>query len=321
MILTGVFFVLGFVALIKGADLLVKGASSIAKRLNVSDLVVGLTVVSLGTSAPELVVNVLASINGSSDLAVGNVFGSNIVNVFLIVGVSAIICDLPVKRNTFLSEIPFTLTAAVAVGFLANATLFPGEDALTISRLDGAILIGMFILFVGYIYDLAKNEVQLGPVEKVELLPIPKSLLFLGLGIAGLFFGGKWIVDGAVEGARFLGMSESFIGLTVVAVGTSLPELVTSAVAAYKKNTDIALGNILGSNIFNLLWVLGVSAAIRPLPFNVTNNEDILVIVLSSVLLILALPIGKKKNTIERRDGIILVLAYIGYTVYLVSRG
>lgn len=316
-----ILFVIGFVILIKGADLLVDGASSIAKRYGLSDMVVGLTIVSFGTSLPELIVNVLASLHGKPELAIGNVFGSNVANLLLILGVTALICPLPIKRNTILTEIPFSLIATLLVGFLANATLLNNKEELFISRLDGGILLFFFALFMVYIYNVAKtNKDEVLPEQAPPSMTVMKAVVYILLGAAGLFLGGKWVVDGAVHIAQSFGLSESFIGLTVVAVGTSLPELVTSAMAAYRRNIDIAVGNVVGSNIFNLLWILGVSALIRPLPFDVLNNSDIVMMILASTMLIVAMAVGKR-NAIDRLNGIIFLLVYFSYITYLVMRG
>lgn len=321
-------FIVGFVFLVKGADLLVDGSSSIAKKFKVSDFIVGLTIVSLGTSMPELVVNIMASLSGSSEIAIGNVIGSNIANILLILGISAIICPLPIQKNTVLSEIPFSLTATVLVGFLANAALFNRDSTEThfsLSRLDGAILLGFFALFMAYIFNLSKESRTNGDAEisqgdeEIKEIPTGKSILWISIGITGLFIGGKWVVDGAMVFAKELGFSETFVGLTIVAVGTSLPELVTSAVAATKKKTDLAVGNVIGSNIFNLLWILGISASIRPMPFNEITNDDILILIGSSSLIIFFLATGKK-NTIDRWEGVIFLICYLVYIGYLVMR-
>ncbi|WP_299824196.1 calcium/sodium antiporter [uncultured Pontibacter sp.] len=314
-------FVVGFVFLIKGADILVSGASSIAKRYGLPDMVVGLTIVSFGTSLPELIINVLSSMQGQSELAIGNVFGSNVANLLLILGITALICPLPIKRNTILTEIPFSLIATLLVGFLANAALIDNRTELYISRTDGGILLFFFVLFMAYIYNIARtNKDEVLPEEINDEMPMGKAIVFILLGVVGLFLGGKWVVDGAVHIAQNLGLSESFIGLTVVAIGTSLPELVTSAMAAYRRNIDIAVGNVVGSNIFNLLWILGISALINPLPFDVVSNSDIVMMIVASTLLIITMPIGKK-NTIDRWNGILYLLVYIGYIVFLVQRG
>lgn len=314
-------FVVGFIFLIKGADILVSGASSIAKRYGLPDMVVGLTIVSFGTSMPELIVNVMSSLQGESELAIGNVFGSNVANLLLILGITALICPLPIKRNTILTEIPFSLIATLLVGFLANAALIDNRTELYISRTDGGILLFFFVLFMAYIYNIARtNKDEVLPEDIETEMTIGKSVLYIILGVTGLFLGGKWVVDGAVQIAQTLGMSESFIGLTVVAVGTSLPELVTSVMAAYRRNIDIAVGNVVGSNIFNLLWILGVSALISPLPFDVVSNSDIVMMILASTLLIITIPLGRK-NTIDRWNGIIFLTVYVGYIVFLIQRG
>lgn len=320
-----VLFFIGFVLLIKGADWLVDSASNLARRYGVSDMVVGLTIVSFGTSLPELTVNMLASFGGSSDIAVGNILGSNIANILLILGASALVCALPVQRPTVLSEIPFSLTAALLVGFLANSGIFQPdhEEGLMIDRIEGLVIIFFFVLFMAYIADMAlrDNAMREGPyLAPDKSKPVYFHLLVIGAGVLALFIGGKWVVDGAVRIAGILGMSEALIGLTVIAVGTSLPELVTSVVAAYRGNTDIAVGNVVGSNIFNLLWVLGLSATIRPLPFQVPSNVDILMIIVSSTLLLVAL-VFSRKWLIARPTGALFLLIYAAYTAYLIWRG
>lgn len=318
--LTYFLFALGFVALVKGADWLVTGSSAIAKRLGISDFVIGLTIVSVGTSAPELIVNVMASINGNAGIAIGNVLGSNIANVLLILGISAIIYGLPIQRNTVLSEIPFSLAAALLVGFLANTDIFGLEyNEHGLGRIDGVIILFFFGLFILYVFTLpsAKEDSQ---DPTIQAMSGAKAGLLTVIGIIALFFGGKWVVDGAMQLAQYLGMSEAFIGLTVVAIGTSLPELVTSAMAAYRRNTDIAVGNVVGSNIFNLLLILGLSSVIRPLPFQQNSNIDLLVVVFSGALIILSLAIGRRL-VIKRYDGVIFVLCYVAYIAYLLQRG
>ncbi|MEH0158400.1 calcium/sodium antiporter [Limibacter armeniacum] len=319
--LTYVLFVIGFVLLIKGADYLVEGASSIAKRYQLSELVIGLTIVSFGTSMPELIVNLLASFEGSAELAIGNVFGSNIANVLLILGFSAIVRPLPIQRSIYFTEIPISLVATFMVGFLANANLFTDGQGLSLSRFDGGMLLLFFALFMFYIAVIARSKDETeNEEEEIALLPMGKSLLLIGAGVLGLFVGGKWIVDGAVVIASALGFSETFIGLTVVAIGTSLPELVTSVVAARKGKADIAVGNVIGSNIFNILWILGISALIRPLPFDIVNNMDILTVIFSSTMLLFAVIVGRKPQ-ISRATGYLFVFLYIAYLVYLVQRG
>lgn len=315
-------FLIGFVFLIKGADLLVEGASSIAKRFKISQIIIGLTIVSFGTSLPELLVNITASFKGSSEIAIGNIFGSNIANILLILGVSAIIRPLPITKNIYFSEIPFSLIATLLVGFLANATLLPNEKAavLTLGRSDGGILLVFFALFLAYIYVVVRSNDEEDKLAEGPVFSNKKASLYILAGLVGLYFGGEWVVSGAMQFARELGYSETFIGLTVIAIGTSLPELFTSAVAAYKGNTDIAVGNVVGSNIFNLLWVLGVSALLNPLPFDVASNTDIGMIILASALLLFAVAVGGKTRII-RWEGTLFVLVYVAYIIYLIQRG
>jgi cation:H+ antiporter len=308
-----ILFVLGFIVLIKGADLLVDGASSVAKKMDVSDLIIGLTVVAFGTSAPELFVNLLASIDGNTDLAIGNILGSNIANILLILGVASVIYPISVQKSTIWKEIPFSLLAALAMGVLANDRLIDGKSFSELSRSDGLILLGFFSIFLYYIVEVGRKTVSTKD-DEVKTLSTVKSIVFILLGLVGLVLGGKWIVDGAIAMTADFGVSQSFVGLTVVAIGTSLPELATSAVAAYKKNTDIAIGNVVGSNIFNIYWILGLSSVIKPLPFSPANNTDILMTIIASVLLFIF--IGRN-HLLQRWQGIMFLLIYILYTVYL----
>jgi len=312
-------FIIGFVILIKGADLLVDGASSIARRFNVSSLVIGLTVVAFGTSAPELVINIIASIQGNAEIAIGNILGSNTSNILLILGVSAIIYPLTVQKSTVWKEIPFSLLAAIVVGIMANDALIDRTASSALTRADGLVLLSFFIIFMYYTFGIAKIE---GEEEAAEAMQVNllKPAIFILLGLVGLTLGGKWIVDGAVQIATDFGVSQALIGLTVVAIGTSLPELATSAVAAYRRNVDIAVGNVVGSNIFNLFWVLGLSSIINPLPFQPARNTDIGVVVLASLLLFIFLFTGRK-HKLDRTEGIFFVIAYVSYLVFLAIRG
>jgi len=318
-ILVYILFVIGFVILIKGADALVAGASSLAKRLNISNLAIGLTVVAFGTSAPELIVNVIASVQGNTDIAIGNIIGSNIANILLILGISSIIYPLAVKKNTVWKEIPLSLLAALLLGILANDVLLDNAPYSALTRIDGLVLIAFFIIFLYYTFGIAK--VENGDTEDdIEQAGTVKAVALIVLGLTGLAIGGKWIVDGAVHIASSLGVSQAFIGLSIVAIGTSLPELATSAVAALKKNTDIAIGNVVGSNIFNIFWVLGLSATIKPLRFEPASNTDIGMVILASFLLFGLLFLGKR-HKLEKTEGVIFVLTYIAYIVFLVVRG
>lgn len=319
MLTTVLFLLLGFAFLIKGADFMVEGASSLAKRWGISPLVIGLTVVAFGTSAPELIVSVLSSLNGSSDIAVGNVLGSNIANILLILGIAAIITPLGVSKGTVWKEIPLSLLAILVLGVIGNDVLIDGGTLSSVSRIDGLILLAFFIIFLYYTYGISKVQGDNAASEIKER----KALISVGmvaLGLLGLIFGGKWVVDSAIEIATGFGLSEQLVGLTIVAVGTSLPELVTSAVAAYKKNVDIAVGNVVGSNLFNVFFVLGTSAVINPLNFNTTLNLDIGVAVFASLLLFVFMFLGKKHH-LERFQGVFFILTYVAYVAYLVMRG
>ena len=313
-----IFIVAGLAVVVLSANWLVNGASAIAKRFNVSEMVIGLTIVAFGTSAPELTINIISTLNGNTEIAIGNVLGSNIANILLILGISAIIFPLAINKNTKWKEIPLSLLAAVVLLICANDIFIDGNSANFLTRIDGLILLMFFVIFMVYTFGIAKvnNGVQTSEPVAV-LMKIPKAILFIVLGLAGLFFGGKYFVEGAVNIARLLGVSESIIGLTIVAVGTSVPELATSIVAAYKKNAEIAVGNIVGSNIFNIFFILGVSALIKPLPFLATSNIDIFVTILASLLLFIS-TITLKRAKVDRIEGIIFILVYISYISYLI---
>lgn len=314
--LTYCLFVIGFFILIKGAGLLVDGASAIADKFKISPLVIGLTIVAFGTSAPELAVNIFASAAGSSEIAIGNIIGSNIANILLILGVSALIYPLTSKKNTVWKEIPLCLLAVVVVGLMANDFLIDGASFSGLSRIDGLVLLSFFIIFIYYSFGIAKQQESPDDCE-IKNLNLVKSIFYIVIGLIGLVVGGNWIVSGAIKLASGFGISESLIGLTVVAIGTSLPELATSAIAAYKKQTDIAIGNVVGSNIFNIFWILGISSVIRPLPFNPANNIDFLIMIIATVILFIIMFIGKKR-IIERWQGIAMISIYVAYTLFLI---
>ena len=319
--MTYVLFVIGFIILIKGADLLVDGASSIAKRYKISDIVIGLTIVAFGTSAPELMVNLIASYQGNAELAVANVLGSNIANTLVAIGIAAIISPLVVKRNTVLKEIPLEFLAALVVGFMANDILIDVGVLSQLSRIDGLVMLCFFGVFLSYTLSIAKDK-QEKPLEAVvKGLSIPYSIAYVLLGLVGLGAGGHWIVEGAVEIARTFGMSEALIGTTIIAIGTSLPEIVTSAMSAMKGKKDIAIGNAVGSNIFNIFWVLALSSTLSPLPFNPIINMDILVNIGASALLFLFLYVSNPKHELRRVHGILFIFIYIGYLSYTIYRG
>lgn len=309
---------LGLALLIKSADLLVAGATSIAARLGVSPLVIGLTIVSFGTSLPEMLVTMVSGLRNNPDLAIASVVGSNIANVLLVLGIAAVVRPLTVHDSTVVSEIPFSLTAAILVGFLANAALFSSVPELSISRFDGAILLFFFALFMLYVYKMSR-ETAAGTGKTTDELGAVRTGAYILLGIAGLYFGGTWAVDGAVGIAESLGVDDAIIGLTIVAIGTSSPEIVASVVAAYRNQSDIAVGNIVGSNIFNLLWVLGLTATIVELPFEVINNIDLMMVIGSGALIIIALVMGRN-NCIQRWHGVLFVALYAAYLGYVVNR-
>ncbi len=318
---TYLLFVIGLALLIKGADWLVDGASALAKRFNISDLIIGLTIVSFGTSAPELFVNVYASYIGNTDITIGNILGSNIANILLILGVSSIIFPLAVQKNTTWKEIPFSLLAAILVGIMATDVYLDKANSNAITRTDGLSLLAFFIIFMYYIFETSKKEQQDKKYDietnKQEHMPLLKSIGLILIGLTGLSLGGKWIVDGAVSIATSLGISQSLIGLTIVAIGTSLPELATSAIAAYKKNADIAVGNVVGSNIFNIFWILGVSSIMYNIPFQEKNFVDIGMTIFASLLLFVFMFIGKK-HMLQRWQGVLFLLLYTVYIIYLV---
>jgi len=315
----GLLLIFGLAVLIKAADFLVQGASVVAKQFGISALIIGLTVVSFGTSMPELLVTMTSGLQDNSDLAIANVIGSNIANVLLVLGIAAIIRPLPIRNSTVVSEIPFSLTAAVLLGFLANAHLFSDQPELSISRLDGGILLFFFLLFMLYVYKSSTTDES--PVSEVSSSgSVTRALTLIFIGALGLYFGGQWVVEGAVGVAEIWGINDALIGLTVVAFGTSSPELVASAVAAYRGKTDIAVGNVVGSNIFNLLWVLGLTSSVVELPFTVVSNTDLLVVIASSAMVILAL-VSSRDNTVNRLHGIVFIGAYVAYLVYVIQRG
>jgi cation:H+ antiporter len=318
--LTYLFFILGFFFLIKGANFLIDGASSLAKKMKIPELVVGLTIVAFGTSMPEFAVNLFASFAHNSDLALGNIIGSNICNILLILGICAIISPLAVKRSTTWKEIPMSLLAAILVGIIGNDFLLNGGGHSGLSRIDGLVLIVFFAIFLYYISELTKNHREkTSPENKIQEYSTFKSIILVITGLIGLFLGGQWIVNGAVNVASLLGVSQSVIALTIVALGTSLPELAASAMATYRQKPDIAIGNVVGSNIFNIFWILGLSAVISPISFQQTNNVDIFVLIIANLLLFFSLFIGKKR-IIERWQGIFFIIIYLLYVILLIVR-
>lgn len=314
--------VIGFILLIKGAGYFVDSASEIARKLHVSPLIVGLTIVSLGTSAPEAVVSIIAALDGNGDMVIGNIVGSNIINITLMLGVTAIISPLLIERETQTREIPFSLIAALLLIILMSDQLIFSAESSVIGRLDGAILLVGIVLFLYYIFVKARRTKQATQDDEVKKAGTDsswfKNIALLILGLAGIIFGGDLVVDSASEIALSLGMSQALVGLTIVAIGTSLPELTTSISAARKGEAGMALGNLIGSNIFNILFVLGLSAVISPLNVSGTLFTDTWILIAASVIL-MALALWKGKLT--RVEGGILVGLYIIYFVYIILRG
>jgi cation:H+ antiporter len=315
MVLQIILLLIGLVLLVKGADWLVDGASVLAKKHNVSDLAIGLTIVAFGTSAPELVVNALAAQGNFPDIVYGNIIGSNNFNLFIILGIAGIITPLAVQSSTVWKEIPFSFLAAIGLFFLANNYFY--SETKEISGIDAIILLAFFLGFLYYVATQLKSDPTAEVVENKDYSNL-KIWVMIGIGLAGLVGGGKLVVDNAVAMAQTLGVSEKIIGLTIVAAGTSLPELATSVVAALRKNADIAIGNIVGSNIFNILLIIGISGLIRPLNYNASFNTDIYMLLGGTIFLFLAMFIGKK-HQLERWQSLLLLFVYLAYTGYLVS--
>jgi cation:H+ antiporter len=310
--------ILSLAAIIYGANLLVDGASSLAKKYNIPNIVIGLTIVAFGTSTPELVVSAYSAYSGNADISIGNVVGSNIVNILFILGVTAMVYPLNILKNTVLKEIPLSLLAAVVIFMMVNDVQFSGQSNDVISMADGVILLGFMTIFMYYLIHLARNSGEEEDLD-IENMPLSKAALYIIGGLALLVGGGKYFVDAAVEIAKNLGLSEAIIGLTIVAIGTSLPEFATSVVAAMKKNSDIAVGNIVGSNIFNIFFILGVSSLIAPLPKGNITDIDFYACIFASVLLFAsAYTIGRHKVT--RVEGFFFVICYLAYIGFQISQ-
>src|SRR5690554_3977551 len=315
MLLSLFLLIIGLLLLIKGGDWLVNGSSSIARKYGISELVIGLTIVAFGTSAPELVVSSLAAINHHPEIALGNVIGSNNFNLFFILGVLGVIAPLSVQKTTIRIEIPLSLAAALLLLFLAN-NFFIGKNPI-INRLDALLLLVCFVAFIIYIWKTIKTEETIvsASIKETSQKSI-RSVALILLGLASLMFGGKWVVDSSIEIAHYFNISEKVIGLTIVAMGTSLPELFTSIIAIRKNSADIAIGNVIGSNIFNIFLILGVGGIIRPMEYSIAFNTDLILLIVGSILLLLAMFTGKKRK-LDRWEAIILLGIYIVYMVYV----
>ena len=310
MLISILLLILGFVIVIKGADFLIDGASSLAKKMSISEIAIGLTIVAFGTSAPELIVNIFASLGGHHEITFGNILGSNIFNILMVLGVAGIISTIVVRRNTILKEIPFLLIATLMAFGLAlwNSDL---------SLLDGIILLLFLLIFFIYVIGFLKAKPLLGSDIKERSYGI--TFLMMISGIIGLFFGGKFVVDNAVKIATQFGVSQKFIGLTIVALGTSLPELVTSVLAIKKGRNDLAIGNVIGSNLFNILLVLGVSSIIAPIQYDIALNIDFIFLSVITIMLFITMFIGKK-HKLTKIESVFFVALYFVYLVFLFVR-
>ena len=316
----------GLILILLGANGLTDGAASVAKRFRIPPIVIGLTIVAFGTSAPELTVSVSSALKGSADIAIGNVVGSNIFNTLMIVGCTALFAPIVITRNTLRKEIPLCILSSIVLLICANDVFLDKAPENILNRVDGLLLLCFFVIFMGYTFAIASKPATMEqqaehPVieEETEIKSLPwwQSILYIIGGLAALIYGGQLFVDGATGIARNLGVSESIIGLTLVAGGTSLPELATSIVAALKKNPEIAIGNVIGSNLFNIFFVLGCSASITPLRFSGITNFDLFTLVGSGILLWL-FGLFFAKRTITRIEGGIMILCYVAYTVALI---
>ncbi len=310
----------GFLLLIKGSDYFVTGAASLARQLGIPALVVGLTIVSIGTSAPELFVNVIAAFRGATDLSIGNVLGSNLADILLGLGVASMFVPLTLRGSTVWKEIPFSLLSAIFIFVFGSDYLLDGILPNAITRTDGVALLGMFIIFMVYTLGVKKQGEQ--PQSKIEIIPMKTTLFLIFSGVLGLAVGGYITVEGAVGIAGLMGLSENLIGLTVVAAGTSLPEIMTAVAAAKKNQVDLVVGGIVGTIIFNALFVLGTTAVLHPLPFAQENIVDALAVIAATVFLFFALFTGKRDSrTISRDEGIIFIVMYVGYIIFAIMRG
>lgn len=307
MISSVLFLILGFVLLIYGAHILVDGATALARKFDIPEIVIGLTVVACGTSAPEAAVSISSVISGNSAVGIGNILGSNIVNIFVILGLSALIANLHVKKNTILYEIPF-------LGFVSLLLLFMGWQYSMISRTGALVLLGLFLLFLLYLYKVSKKHKTENP--EIENMSFIKMVCFIILGIVALIIGAKITVNSATDIAHFLNVSERIIGLTIVAFGTSLPELVTCVIAAFKHRPGIVIGNVVGSNLFNVLFVLGLTGLIKPVPFEHAFLMDAALGIIAAVLLWVLVFKDKKFNRI---DGVVFLIIYLAYTIWLIK--
>lgn len=313
-----ILFVLGIVFLVKGANFLVKGSTSLAKKLGISSLITGLTIVAFGTSMPELIVSLISAFKGTSEIVFGNIIGSNISNILLVLGATAIIRNVKIKKTTVWKEIPFALLAVIVLFILSNKIFLGGSSPSMLGRIDGLILLLFFVIFIYYAFAIVKPSKK--DNKSKEKTPYWKIFSMITLGIVGLYLGGKWAVEGAIFIAENLGLSQFLISATIIAIGTSLPELVTSIVAVLKRNVDLAVGNIIGSNIFNIFWILGITSLIKPILIPSFINFDLIILAFITLLLF-SLMFIKKRQVLGRKQGILFILLYATYLVFLIIRG
>jgi len=316
MLISLLLFLFGFILLLKGADWLVNGSASLARRYRISELTIGLTIVAFGTSSPELVVNTVAAVNGYNDVVMGNIVGSNLFNLLFILGLSALIYPVAVKVKTILYEIPFSLLAALLLLLLVNDKAVFNTDFNILRRPDAIILLLVFVIFLYYVFKNRKADPGELEVEGKEY-GIMLTVVMIAGGLAALLLGGNLVVNNAVKLAKLMGISERVIGLTIISAGTSLPELATSVMAASKKRSDLAIGNVIGSNIFNILFILGVSAFISPVQITGTFNPDILLLILATLLVLLAMFTGGRKK-LDRWEGGLFLGIFIAYILWLI---
>ncbi len=315
------FLILGFPIIIKSADWLVEGSTTFAKKFGISDLVLGLTLISFGTSLPELIISFFSSLRGESELLTANIIGSNLANILLILGLSGMIYPITVKYETVWKEIPLNLMASLIALVLGLDIILNQVENNEISRGDGLILIIFFFVFIYYVFSLLKNKEKNTKHDlNIEKINIPEAILKIILGLVGLFIGGQLIVDNAVNLSLLFGVSQSLVGITIVAIGTSLPEIATSVSASLKKKTDLIVGNVMGSNIFNLLMVLGLNAMVSPIGVHSDFAFDITIVITASFLLFVFMFIGKKQ-IIEKYQASMLLSLYIFYIIYTIFRG
>lgn len=312
-----ILLLIGFIFLIKGADGFVSGASSIAQKFKIPSLLIGLTIVAFGTSAPEAAVSITAAIKGQNDMAIANVVGSNIFNFLVVIGITAMIKPIKVQKSTIIKEFPFVILASFVFWVISHDVKFQSSPENILSKADGYILLSLFVIFMYYLIEMAITSKDKTSENEIQEISTSKSVIYSIVGIAGIILGGQLVVNSASDIAIKWGMSENLVGLTIVSIGTSLPELVTSIVAAQKGESDIAIGNAVGSNIFNLLFVLGISSAIHSITIHTEVFYDMIVMIFATILTYL---FAVTKKNINRGEGVILFLIYVVYLIYIIIR-